>query len=142
MQITKLAILAALSLQASALPSPGAVKSSLTKRYVPGWCGLHVTQFQRNEGPGADTSVYRLTIELKDANGADIGGVSVAEAPSGVGVDISSALPYIFIATAGYVDSDPVTFAYAGQNFDSATGQCSMGGYQGGSRQGDCGFSC
>lgn len=135
MQFTTTALLAALALTASALPSPH------EKRFVPGQCGVHLQQFQRNEGPGSDTSSYRFTITLKDAIGEPLGGASVVEAPSGQGVDVDSQLPNVFIATAGYVDSDPVSFAYGGQQWDSSGG-CSVGGYDGGSRQMDCGFSC
>jgi len=135
MQFTTTILAAALALSASALPSNNA------KRYVPGWCGMHIQQYQIGEGPG-DTSQYRLTIELFDANHAPLGGVNTANVPDGGSVDVGSALPNVYIAAVAYVDSDPVLFAYGGQKFDSSSPQCSMGEYDNGSRQGDCGFTC
>ena len=136
MHFTTTAILTtALALSASALPS-------VNKRYVPGWCGAHIQQFQKNEGPGPNTADYRFTIELKDANGAPIGGANTAPVANGQSLDIDSELPDVFVVTAGFVDNDPVTFAYAGQHWDSSSSQCSFGAYDSGSRQGDCGFTC
>ena len=140
-QLTANVLFAALALQATALPNPGTVETTLTNRCVPGQCGAHIRQYQRKESPG-NQSIYRLTIELEIANGADLGGVNTAPAPSGERVDVDSALPAVFIATTGYVDSDPVSFAYNGQNWDSSSGQCSFGAYDSVSRQRDCGFSC
>ena len=142
MYFTTASVITALALGVSALPNPLIADSTIAKRYVPGWCGAHIIQYQLNEGPGSDTSVYRLTIELKDANGADLGGVNTVEAPSGVEIDVDSDLPAVFIATTGYKDSDPIQFAYNGEGWDSTSDQCSLGGYAGGSRQIDCGFTC
>ena len=124
-----------LALSASALPS-------LNKRYVPGYCGAHIQQYQKNEGPGSNIGDYRFTIELFDANKAPIGGVNLVPVANGQSVDVDSQLPAVFIATAGFVDQDPVTFAYNGFTFDSGSGNCNFGAYDSGSRQGDCGFSC
>jgi len=55
---------------------------------------------------------------------------------------VFSELPLVLVATAGSVDNDPVKFAYGGQSWDSSSGQCSTGGYDSGSRQMDCGFTC
>lgn len=55
---------------------------------------------------------------------------------------MTSELPLVLVATAGSVDDDPVTFAYGSQSWDSNSGQCSTGGYDSGSRQMDCGFTC
>ena len=134
--ITTTAIIAAaLALTASAAPS-------MEKRYASGWCGVHVQQFQKNEGPGDDTSEYRLSIELKDANGADLNGVSEAPVADGMSLDLDSPLPAVFITRVGYLDDDALSFAYNGEEFNSGSPQCSFGGYSGGSRQGDCGFTC
>ena len=104
-------------------------------------------QYQKNEGTPASngnhaTSDYRFTILLKDANQELVGEVDYYDAPGGQGVDVDSELPEVFIATAGNVDSDAVQFAYGSQSWSSADGQCSVGGYDSGSRQMDCGFSC
>ncbi|KAI4194051.1 MAG: hypothetical protein LQ350_008011 [Teloschistes chrysophthalmus] len=115
---------------------------SLDTGYYPGWCRLHLQQFQKNEGPAATNgkhgiSDYRFSIQIKDANQELIGQVDYFDAPTGQGVNVNSKLPAVLVAIAGGVDSDPVTFAYGGQNWDSNSKQCSTGGYQNGSRQMD-----
>lgn len=106
-----------------------------------------MTQYQKNEGNPASngnlaTSNYRFTILLKDANQELVGEVDYYDAPGGQGVGVTSGLPLVFIATAGNVDDDPISFAYGDQSWDSNSGQCSVGGYDSGSRQMDCGFTC
>ena len=71
-----------------------------------------------------------------------MGEVDYYDAPTGKGVGVDSELPSVFVATAGTVDDDPVTFAYGSQNWDSNSGQCSVGEYDSGSRQMDCSFTC
>ncbi|KAL2055058.1 hypothetical protein ABVK25_004880 [Lepraria finkii] len=113
--------------------------------YYPGNCGVHVVQYQKNEGAPdstGGTSNYRFDILIKDDQGELVGELDYADAPGGQGVDVDSALPEVLIVTAQNVDSDPVQFAYAGQSWDSNSGQCSVGGYDSGSRQIDCGFTC
>ena len=134
------------SLQAAALPNPGAVNTALEKRYVHGLCGVHVIQYQKNEGPGAEsgglgTSDYRFTVTLKDADQNVIGGDTLANAPGGQGVGLDSQLPFVFVTTTGSVDSSPIEFNYGAENWISSSGQCSVGGYDNGSRHMDCGFS-
>ena len=106
-----------------------------------------MNQYQKNEGLPATNgnlanSNYRLTILLKDANGELVGEVDYFDAPGGQGVGVTSQLPLVFIATTGAVDDDAISFAYGGQFWDSNAGQCSVGGYDSGSRQMDCGFTC
>lgn len=109
--------------------------------FVPGWCGLHVIQHQKPD-PSRDN--YTLDIKIFDASGNPIGEVDGADAPSGVGVGVDSALPYVLIVTAQNVDDDAVLFAYAAQNWGSndQDHHCNFGAYDSGSRQGDCGFTC
>ena len=71
-----------------------------------------------------------------------MGELYYADAPGGQGVDVDSALPAVLIVTAENVDSDPVQFAYNGASWDSNAAQCSVGGYDSGSRNMDCGFTC
>lgn len=117
--------------------------SSLTKRYTPGWCGVHVKQYQKNEpsNPGPN---YLFDIAIFDAAGGKIGGVERAQAPAFQGVVVTSQLPYTLIVTAENVDRDPVLFDYAGQHwaYADAAHHCNFGAYDSGARQGDCGFSC
>ncbi|CAD6585859.1 MAG: hypothetical protein ASARMPREDX12_002142 [Alectoria sarmentosa] len=147
-------LLGALSLQTSALPqSPSA--DSLQSRnpaaegvapdYVHGWCGVHVIQYQKNEGPkgsGGGTLDYRVTVTIKDALQDPIGGVTLLSIPGGVYEGIDSQLPDVFEIEVGGVDSEPVYFKYAAQSWNSNAAQCSVGGYAGGYRQMDCGFNC
>ena len=106
-----------------------------------------MNQYQKNEGLPATNgnlanSNYRLTILLKDANGELVGEVDYFDAPGGQGVRFTILLPFVFIATKGAVDDHAISFAYGGQFWDSNAGQCSVGGYDSGSRQMDCGFTC
>ncbi|KAI4200168.1 MAG: hypothetical protein LQ350_004129 [Teloschistes chrysophthalmus] len=132
--------------------------------YYPGNCGVHLQQvktqhtlflppplalthslqYQKNEGKAAangvgngGTSNYRFTIQLQDDQHEIIGGVDYYDAPGGQGVGVDSALPLVFIATAGNVDHDPVSFAYGSQKWKSSDSQCRVGRYDSGSRQMD-----
>ncbi|KAF6222022.1 hypothetical protein HO133_001990 [Letharia lupina] len=53
--------------------------------YAPGWCGVHVIQYQLNQGPGTDTSHYRLTVTIFDSNQVEIStsNDTVVESPRG-----------------------------------------------------------
>ncbi|KAI8624532.1 hypothetical protein F5Y19DRAFT_480554 [Xylariaceae sp. FL1651] len=107
--------------------------------YVPGQCGIHVTQWQKNEnGVGAE---YQFDVVVKDAIQEIIGGASRRPIPDFQSSAIDSRLNYTVVLTVGSVDSDPVNFAYAGHRFSSSNG-CSTGGYDGGNREMDCGFQC
>lgn len=120
--------LSALLMASSAVASP-----TLNRR---DGCRVHVTQFQRNENGVGGT--YELSITMVDALGTTIASLNHATTP----VDVTSALPYALIVTTGNGDSDPVSFDYAGQHWDSNSGQCSVGAYGSGSRNMDCGFTC
>ena len=121
-------------------PPPAAAAIS----YVPGWCGMHVTQYQKNEPQSNPTPDYKLDITLFDGAGNPIGANYGATALNGVGVDVTSKLPWVMIVTVGAVDSDPVLFRYADQAWGSNDQEhhCNFGGYEDGNRDGDCGFSC
>lgn len=129
--------------------------------YYPGNCGVHVKQvsfiyplvcyllkikqYQKNEGDPdstGGTSNYRFDIQMKDDQGELVGELDYADAPGGQGVDVDSALPVVLIVTAQNVDDDPVKFAYGDQSWDSNSDQCSVGKYDSGARQMDCGFTC
>lgn len=113
------------------------------KRYAAGWCGVHVTQHQKNE-PDNPSGNYKLDISIKDASGAGIGGVGGADAPAGQGVGVTSQLPAVLIVTTGNVDDDAVLFDYNGAHWGSNDQQhsCNFGAYDTGKREGDCGFTC
>ena len=132
-------LLAVSALEAAALPTAAA---SVDKRdYYPGWCTFHITQWQKNKGKG-DLSQYRLDIDLLDAGKNPVGSATTASASPNAPVDVDSRLPYVLEATVGFVDSDPIQFRYGGQYWESTGGQCSLGGFQNGNRDGDCGFTC
>ena len=114
--------------------------------YYPDYCGV-ITQYQKNEGPSAaapssGTSDYRFDITLKDDQGQNVGGLAYADGPTGQAINVDSKLPYVFEVTAGSVDDDAVSFAYAGQTWTSKDDQCKFGKYDNGNREEDCGFSC
>ena len=105
---------------------------------------MHVTQYQKNEGPGDHTENYRFSVTLKDADGNVVGGQDLVSIPSGETSSFTSALPWTFDLTAPNVDGDAVWMAYAGQHFTSNDQEhhCNFGAYDGGKREGDCGFTC
>ncbi|KAJ8127567.1 hypothetical protein O1611_g6067 [Lasiodiplodia mahajangana] len=106
--------------------------ASNERRYVPGACGVHVTQWQKNEnGVGG---AYQYDVNIKDAVGASVGGASRLAIGDYQSSTVFSQLPYGLVITSGAVDSDPVSFAYAGYLFSSSSG-CSTGGYENGNRE-------
>lgn len=116
-------------------------ETDTTPSYQPSNCGLHFVQYQKNEGPGDDTSQYRYDLTILDANGMTIGSQSLIEGGGSVG----SALPYTVTISSGATDDDPVSFAYGSDSWDTSNSgyhECSVGVYDSGSRQGDCGFTC
>lgn len=105
--------------------------------YAPGWCGVHVIQHQKPD-PSKDS--YSLEAYINDNNENKIGGTDKAGGPS---LSLTSKLPYTLEIHTGGVDADPVSFAYAGQSWDSNdSSRCKVGAYDSGARQMDCGFSC
>ncbi len=116
--------------------------------YAGPWCGVHVTQYQK-KNPAGDPATdpeaqYHLDVKLYDHNEDPIGEVLNAEAKAGQAVGVTGKLPYVMLVTAQNVDEDPVLFAYADQSwaYADAAHQCNFGQYDGGKREGDCGFSC
>ena len=98
-------------------------------------CDVHIVQYQQ-ANPDDPTSPYHLDLTIYDGAGAQIGQVLNQDAPSGQGVDVDSALPYVLIVTAQNVDEE-ILFNYAGQAWDSndqQQDQCSFGLYDGGLR--------
>jgi len=104
--------------------------------YRAGWCGIHVTQYQK---PDAASS-YAIEIpHLNDANENKIGSIG----KSGPSVSLTSKLPLTVEIKTGAVDDDPIRFAYGNQFWDSNDStRCSVGAYDSGRREMDCGFNC
>ena len=120
--------------------------------FTGGWCGMHVTQYQKNEpdGPAANSPDYVLSVCIYDANqvllnqypGEDGCGQFVAL--NGVAQAIDTALPNLMYVTVGAVDDDAVLFTYGDQDWGSndQPHHSNFGAYDNGKREGDTGFSC
>ena len=78
--------------------------------YVPGFCEVHVVQYQKNEAKVNPNPSYKFDINVQDNALFQIGQLLFADGPEGVGIEVDSQLPYVLIVTAGAVDSDPVSF--------------------------------
>ncbi|KAF1911513.1 hypothetical protein BDU57DRAFT_598800 [Ampelomyces quisqualis] len=107
--------------------------------YRPGWCGVHVTQYQK---PDPSKDQYRLSAKLIDQNQNEIGNTADVIEPK---VELSSRLPLPFFVKSRAVDSDPLDFEYDGVKWDSNNKNnhfCSVGAYDSGKREIDCGFTC
>ena len=106
---------------------------------------MHIVQYRAtNEGIGPITPDWPFNITPKDSNVETIGGVDI-DIYGGTTFDLPSALPYTFEITPGLNgngDTDPINLAYAGWNALTQSPGCSVGGYDGGYRQMDCGFPC
>ncbi|KAH8802297.1 hypothetical protein DL96DRAFT_1633972 [Flagelloscypha sp. PMI_526] len=100
--------------------------------------------FAQTIGPAKITGIkHKLDIKLFDSVQTPIGATDgPQDAPANVPINLDSKLPFVMIVTAQNIDDDPIKFAYAGQNFDSNAGQCSVGRYDSGKREMDCGFTC
>ena len=107
--------------------------------YATGWCGVHVTQHQKPD-PSKDS--YKFDIRINDSNEDNIGEIKGVEANAGY--TLTSKLPHGLVVTAGAIDADPVYFDYNGLIWGSNDQEqsCNFGGFEGGKREGDCGFTC
>ncbi|KAF2828923.1 hypothetical protein CC86DRAFT_287247, partial [Ophiobolus disseminans] len=116
-------------------------KPTNARDYAPGWCGVHVTQFQK---PNPAKDGYRLEAKIFDANQNEIGN-SVAAGKTGSKIVFNSKLPMPFVVNSRAVDADPLDFEYGPERWDSneqAAHHCKMGAYDNGKRDMDCGFRC
>ncbi|KAL9583574.1 MAG: hypothetical protein Q9212_002623 [Teloschistes hypoglaucus] len=118
-------------------PVPGKDSGSTSNslNYTPGWCGVHVTQHQK-QNPNDPSSHYHLDVTIYDAAQKEIGKVTNQDAPGGQGVDVTSALPNVLIVTAQNVDADAVLFKYGDQSWGSNDQEhhCNFGKYDNGNR--------
>ncbi|KAL8727518.1 MAG: hypothetical protein Q9166_005989 [cf. Caloplaca sp. 2 TL-2023] len=117
------------------VPGEGSDSTSGGSNYTPGWCGVHVTQYQK-ENPSDPSSHYHLDVTLYDGAQKEIGKVTNQDAPAGESVGITNALPWVFIVTARNVDNDAVRFEYADQSWKSNNQKhhCKFGDYKDGNR--------
>jgi hypothetical protein len=108
-----------------------------SRGYSPGWCGVHVIQYQKPD-PSKDSYSLEVTT-LNDANENSIGSFT----KGGPTASVTSKLPLTLEIKTGGVDADPVSFAYGDQSWNSNDkARCSVGKYDNGKRQMDCGFTC
>jgi len=127
------------------VPSIGTSSTGLNApgQFTPGWCGVHIVQYQKREGNQNLLNQYQVEVTIKDSAGLLVG--TATKQPISAPLAIAdSSLPYQLIVSTGNIDKDPVSFWYGDQYWDSTSkaNHCSFGGYDSGTRQGDCGFTC
>ena len=143
------------SYPAPSSPAPPTTSSAPAPSYAPGWCGMHVIQYQKNEndGPNAKGTEYLIDVSLFDGKQQPIplqdcnncGNTARTVALNGNPNTFKSSLPFDVIVTVGAVDNDPINFEYNDQKWNSDDGgphSTSFGNYDSGSRSGDTGFTC
>ena len=112
--------------------------------YAPGWCGLHVIDYQIPKGG----SFYSIEADIFDNTGVPIGYQPETDAQNTINIDSALPIPLQITRPQPGSSSDPDTavilFNYGSQAWgsDDQAHQCNFGGDQDGSRSGDCGFSC
>ncbi|CAF9906288.1 hypothetical protein IMSHALPRED_004157 [Imshaugia aleurites] len=149
----------------SAPPAASCSNTPLTESgYVSGWGGIYMIQYQKlnpnDPDLQDDDANYHLVIEIYDAAepcpnliGGPVNFTAYANKPH----DIPSRLPDMLLVTAGSVDSDPISFEYDGDLWNTTLHLvngvlvCDLGwyggaeesadGYQNGVRSGSCGFT-
>jgi len=117
-------------------------------KFKPGWCTMHVVQWQRNEdGVGND---FAFDVLIFDDAKTQIGqAVKAPIDPVTKALSVDSVLPNVVVVTANGDDAAPVQFAYGAQSWlsNEASHQSTLGsspnnGYENGKRVGDIGFTC
>jgi hypothetical protein len=78
-------------------------------------------------------------VTIFDANKIAIGSSGQVAAPTDQAVTVSGLISPLTV-TAHDTDDKPLSFAFAGHTWDS--GSCSVGNFDNGDRNMDCGFSC
>ncbi|KAJ5594360.1 uncharacterized protein N7459_000568 [Penicillium hispanicum] len=122
--------------------------------FVPGWCTVHITQFQPDQykaGTHMDYTYinplneYQLAITIFQGDGHPI--AYATKQPVDGALSINSTLPYPLIVQDNYKgsdDSDWLSFWYNDQwwlQVDQLH-QCNIGKWDHGKREGNCGFTC
>lgn len=107
------------------------------KGYAPGHCGIHITQFQK---PDPSKDQYSLEARIFDANQNEIGNSNGKQV--GPVLEVKSPLPKAFVIAARAVDADSLKLGYNGKEWDAVDPACSVGAYDNGKREMDCGFQC
>ena len=108
--------------------------------YATGICQIHFVQHQK---PDPVKDEYSMEVWIKDANQEDIGSVYPAAPMPDRKLSVTSELPYTVEFRTGGEDHSPVEIAYGAESFNTDNDRrCSVGEYDGGSRQIDCDFRC
>ena len=110
--------------------------------YMPGVCGVHVVQYQRNEKEVNPSPNYKLNVTVVDSRGQTMGQADFADALNDVPVEVKSKLPKVLSVRALSQDSNPILFNYDGHKWNSDAKDCKVGKYDKGKREMDCGFEC
>ncbi|KAL8779068.1 MAG: hypothetical protein Q9203_003054 [Teloschistes exilis] len=119
-----------------------------TPDYATGVCGMHITQYQRNEKDSNPTNDYQLEVNVKDAKGAEAANLPKMSAPQDKPLTMNGLKSPMTIRLGGYKDdkakgeNSVIYFAYDGKNFDTESLKCHKGGYEDGNRDMDCNFDC
>lgn len=123
-------------------------------KFTSGWCGMHVTQYQKNEDSGTNTHSpeYLIDVSIFDANQQPIqihdcnncGTTARTIALNGAANVFKTDLPLTMTVTLGAVDDDAIAFLYGDQSWGSndQAHHSNWGAYDDGKREGDTGFSC
>ena len=119
--------------------------------YASGTCKFNFMQYQGFTG-ASDAPVFIdasqpattfIDVQILDANGLLIGGTWYQESPPGQTWSLPSQLPAMLLIGLGAMQSDVISFAYNGGEFNTSSSQCSQsGGFKNGVRSGSCTFPC
>ncbi|KAJ5182928.1 hypothetical protein N7492_000544 [Penicillium capsulatum] len=112
--------------------------------FVPGWCTIHVTQYQPDDKTRNPMSTSQLAITVYQDDQEPF--VFATKQPLAGTMKIDSKLPYPLYVQDNYKDGDKeiLSFWYNGQWFleYDAAHSCNIGEYDSGKREGACGFTC
>ena len=137
-------------------PAPKPADKPSAGKFKPGWCTMHVTQWQKNTDDGAHPHSPEYNIDVEIFDGADppkplylydcdgCGTKATTVALNGAPNVYNTVLPNRVIVVVGAKDEDVVKFEYGDQKWDSndQVHHSNFGPFEDQKRQGDTGFSC
>ncbi|KAL8717224.1 MAG: hypothetical protein Q9225_005509 [Loekoesia sp. 1 TL-2023] len=116
--------------------------AAATPDYTSGVC---VPEARKDSNP---TNDYQLEINVKDSDGKEAANLPKVPCPSGKPVAMHGLKGGDFTVTVGkdldepLKDDSPLSFNYNGQDFDTKSLKCNIGGYQDGDREMNCNINC
>jgi hypothetical protein len=133
------------------IDAPGGQNSA---GYVPGWCTIHITQFQPDQykqGTHEDfeytnpLNEYQLVVTIMGGDNTPL--AYATKQPLDGALEIDSKLPHPLIVQDNYKGSDGknmLSFWYNDQWWLEVDQQhhCNIGAFDNGKREGACGFTC